>query len=215
VSDTNLNPKTLDAWIQRGNEEGYEVEIKYFPITLEEAFKRNEKRGALALPRNVLIEQWKKWLDITNFKRYEPDYDKPKAIVCDIDGTVAEMISRGPFEWDKVGEDQPRFKVINLVEAIYSHSGADELIFVSGRDGVAFTETQRWLQKNIDIPFSLFMRDAGDGRPDTIVKEEIFWNDIAPNYCVEYWFDDRPAVVRRMKDIGLNVIDVSQGYNEF
>jgi predicted kinase len=216
VSNTNLTPSTLNGWIEKGKAAGYEVEVKYFPITLEEAFKRNEKRGALAVPREVLIQQWKKWLEITNFRRYTPyEYgDTPKAVVCDIDGTVAKMSGRSPYEWNRVGEDTPRREIIHLVESIVTSADC-HLIFVSGRDGVCFNETYSWLEEYIYMPFELIMRAKDDQRPDTVVKEEIFWNKIAPHYDVLYWFDDRPAVVRRMKDIGLNVIDVSSGYEEF
>jgi len=44
ISDTNLNPKTRNKWINLLKSLDYEVEIKEFPITWEEAIKRNAQR---------------------------------------------------------------------------------------------------------------------------------------------------------------------------
>ena len=44
VSNTNLNPKTREFWKKFAKEHNYEFEIKEFPITLEEAIKRDNLR---------------------------------------------------------------------------------------------------------------------------------------------------------------------------
>ena len=42
---------------------------------------------------------------------------KEKAIIVDVDGTLADMRGiRGPFEWDKVSQDKPHQDVIDLVK---------------------------------------------------------------------------------------------------
>lgn len=214
VSNTNLNQKDHDYWKAKAEEAGYEFNVVYFPETLETLFKRDEKRGTLSVGRETLIQQWQKWLKITNARKYVPNLDKPITIVSDIDGSIAKMSGRSPYEWAKVGEDQPRTKIINMIEALYQ-SDQYELVFVSGRDGSCYPETYAWLIKNVGLPFKLYMREAGDQRKDTIVKEEILFNHLEPNYNIEYWFDDRPCVVRSMKLLGVNVIDVSEGINEF
>jgi hypothetical protein len=60
-----------------------------------------------------------------------------RAVLCDVDGTVALMgkgdpARRGPFEWDRVGEDDPVGPIIALVD-IFRTAGY-EIVFVSGRD---------------------------------------------------------------------------------
>jgi predicted kinase len=214
VSDTNLKKKYHDYWKQRAEIAGYEFEVVYFDITLEEAYKRDTHRGGKAVGRDVLNRQWKDWLEITEAKKYVPDETKPRTIVSDVDGTVAKMVSRGPFDWKKVGEDAPRWKIIHLVESL-ALTGNYELVFVSGRDGSCYEETKKWLDDYIRLPFTLYMREAGDMRKDTIIKEEILFNQLADRYNIEYWFDDRNSVVRKLKDLGINVIDVSEGYEEF
>ena len=59
--------------------------------------------------------------------------DKKKAIIVDIDGTLALMNGkRTPFEWDKVYEDDPNLWVISIVKA-YLYGNDVKLILLSGR----------------------------------------------------------------------------------
>lgn len=90
ISDTNLNPVTLDKWKVLLSVLGYEVEIKEFPITLEEAYKRDSLR-ANGVGQNVIYSQYQKWLEYKGRKTYVPDVTKPKAVMFDIDGTLACM----------------------------------------------------------------------------------------------------------------------------
>ena len=62
---------------------------------------------------------------------------------------------------------------------------------------------------------SLYMRPEGSYEKDTKIKEEMFWEHIAPYYNVECVFDDRPVVCRMWADIGLNVVNVGNPYIEF
>lgn len=212
VSNTNLNQKDHTYWKTKAEEAGYEFEVKYFDITLDEALKRDSKRGALAVGREVLLQQWQKWLDITNARRYVPNTSLPKTVVCDIDGTVAKMVGRSPYDWSRVGEDEPRVEIIKLVEG-YTNSFADELVFVSGRDGSCYDLTHEWLSKHVWRPFKLYMRAAGDMRKDSIVKEEIIFNQLEPQYNIVMWFDDRQAVVEKLMDLKIpNVINVAETY---
>lgn len=219
IADTNLNEKYRNDWINRGEEAGYDVEIKSFPITLEESWKRNTHRGGLAVDRETLYKQWKNWNKFIGRKVYVPDESKPKAILVDIDGTVAERFNRSPFEWSKVGQDKPRDFIIDLLNIYISHYQYDEVIFLSGRDSVCRHETLTWIARHIKIKIyniNLLMRKQGDMRKDTIVKEEIFWNNIAETYNVIAVIDDRPSVCRMWRDIGIpNVIAVADPHLEF
>jgi len=204
--------KTTLTGKTKAEEAGYEFEVKYFDITLDEALKRDSKRGALAVGREVLVQQWQKWLDITNARRYVPNTSLPKTVVCDIDGTVAKMVGRSPYDWSRVGEDEPRVEIIKLVEG-YTNCFADELVFVSGRDGSCYDLTHEWLSKHVWRPFKLYMRAAGDMRKDSIVKEEIIFDKLEPRYNIVMWFDDRQAVVEKLMDLKIpNVINVAETY---
>lgn len=120
---------------------------------------------------------------------------------------------RSPFEWERVGEDDVDLVVADIVEGL---SLTHQIVVVSGRDGICYDETERWLVRH-GIPFDmLIMRECDDRRKDSIVKEEIFWKHIAPNWNVKAVIDDRPQVVRMWYDIGVpKVIAVGNPYVEF
>ena len=57
------------------------------------------------------------------------------------------------------------------------------------------------------------MRAAGDMRKDSIVKEEIIFNQLEPQYNIVMWFDDRHVVVEKLMDLKIpNVINVAETY---
>lgn len=213
ISDTNLNPNTRNKWETLLTELGYDVEIKEFPITLEQAYKRDSLRSN-GVGQNVIYSQYQKWLEYKGRKTYVPDESKPKAILFDIDGTLAQMEGRSPFAWDKVGTDSVK-ELIKAMAIGYNQQGY-LVICVSGRDGVCYDDTQLWLHRN-EIPYwYLFMREEGDMRKDTIIKEEIFWNKIANDYNVVGVVDDRPSVIRMWHELKIpNVICVGNPWVEF
>lgn len=213
ISDTNINPNTRNKWVALLTELGYEVETKEFPIALEQAYKRDSLR-ANGVGQNVIYSQYQKWLEYKGRKTYNPDYSLEKAVIFDIDGTLAQMNGRSPFEWDKVGTDDPRMFIVEMAR-FYKQLKYDILV-VSGRDGVCKGLTEEWLNKNM-VPFDeFFIRPEGDTRKDTIVKEEIFWNDIATRYNVVGVVDDRPSVVRMWHELKIpNIICVGNPWVEF
>lgn len=212
ISDTNLNPKFRDMWSKRLEESGYTVEIVPMHITLEEALKRDSLR-ANGVGASVIHSQWQRWLDFIGRKRYIPDTSKAQAVIVDIDGTLAVMKDRGAFDWDKVGNDYGRSFIIDMVIDFHRKYS---IIIVSGRDSSCRKETKEWLYDH-GVPFSrLYMREEGDMRKDSVVKEEIFWNNIADNFNVVAVIDDRPQMIRLWYDLGIeNVISVANPYIEF
>lgn len=223
IADTNLNPKYREMWKQRGEDAGYVVEFKDFPITLEEAWKRDQKRGVYSVGREVISHQWKLWLEYSSKNKYVADPYKPQVILVDIDGTIANKGDRNPFDWSKVSEDEPRCFIIDLIysylERCKENDSYIDVIFLSGRDSCCRYDTLDWLQNQFSTPkhnISLFMRKEGDMRKDTVVKEELFWEHIANNYNVLAVFDDRPCVVEMWYDVGIpNVICVADQRNRF
>ena len=216
ISNTNLNPKTREFWKKFAEEHGYEFEIEEFPITLEEAIKRDRLRQN-SVGEQVIRKQYERWLEYTGRKTYTPNKELPNCIIVDIDGTVAEMNGRKPFEWDKVDSDLPRQFVIDVVTG-YADRHNCHIVFLSGRDGCCYDKTREWLDKHIgnDVPWILSMRTEKDNRKDSIVKEEIFWNIVAPNYNVVGVFDDRPQVLQMWYELKLpNVICVGNPFISF
>ncbi len=213
-SDTNLTKKYRDSLISLLESYGYEVEVKVFHISLEEAWKRDANRQG-GVGHSIIYSQYEKYLDFIGRKTYEPSASLPKAVICDIDGTVAHMHNRGPFEWDKVAEDLPKTSVISMLHVLAKDS---QVIFLSGRDGKCFRDTEDWLVENLpqDIQFRLLMRRPGDNRKDAIIKEELFWSSIADYFFVDTVIDDRPCMIRLWYELGIsNVVSVGNPWKEF
>jgi predicted kinase len=140
---------------------------------------------------------------------YVPDPALPPAWLVDVDGTLALMQGRSPFEWHRVGEDAPNPPVVELVRSLRAAGNA--IVVVSGRDGVARRDTEAWLDRH-DIPHdALLMRTAGDSRKDSIVKREIFDGRIRHVWQVKGVLDDRDQVVRMWRDLGLTCAQVAPG----
>ena len=138
------------------------------------------------------------------------------AIIVDVDGTVANMSGiRTAYEWDKVHLDFPKTDIIKIIKLFHS---THHIIVVSGRDDICKDATIAWLKKyeviSDDLPheYSIFMRPHNSYEKDSIVKKNIYDKFIAPNYKVEYVFDDRDQVVAMWrKDLGLTCLQVDYG----
>lgn len=142
--------------------------------------------------------------------RYEPSTDLPKAVLVDIDGTVALMGDRSPFDATRVGEDSPNLPVIEIVWSLYRQGFA--VVFVSGRSSDARAETDQWLRRHVGLPsYRLFMRSAGDSRRDAIVKRELFDRHIREYFNVLAVLDDRNQVVAMWRELGLTCLQVAEG----
>src|SRR5690606_33869166 len=157
ISDTNLNEKYRKQLISKLESLGYDVEIMEFPISLEEAWKRDSLRPN-GVGHSVIYKQYQKWLEYKGEKKYVPNPSLPKAIIVDIDGTVATNDGkRGFYEWEKVGADAPRPFIIEMVVGYFKQGY--EIIFVSGRDSICRWQTTLWLDKHVGTEYSgLFMR---------------------------------------------------------
>lgn len=220
-ADTNLNQDRLRGHRNKMEQLGYYTELKYFPISYETAIERDRKR-VHSVGQATIDRQWNQWIDLnpnaTGIRKYKRDDYAPSCVLVDIDGTVAKMNDRSPFEWDRVWEDECNWHVCKIVQALakYDRELAPKIIFFSGRDGVCYDDTKDWIERFFpDMEFELYMRKAGDMRRDSIVKAEMFFEHIEPNYNVMCVFDDRKQVVRMWTDIGLDVINVGDHYEDF
>lgn len=216
VSDTNLNPAFRNDLISFLTQLGYDVEIKEFDIGLEQCIK-NDNGRVFSVGQDVIWRQWKQWIEYKvqkgDWKKYTDKCYKD-TYIFDLDGTLAEMHGRGPFDWDKVGNDKPVYHVINLLASL---SITHKIVILSGRDECCREQTEKWLYDNLlECYDELLMRKSGDTRKDSVVKEELFWDKIAPKYSVAAVVDDRPQVIREcwMK-IGVPVICVGDPYTKF
>lgn len=129
-----------------------------------------------------------------------------KAVICDIDGTLALFGDKNPYQRD-FENDKLNTPVAELVK-----TWPGPILYVSGRDGSAFHKTAEWLDKN-GLPYGeLFMRLAGDRRMDAIVKQEILFENILQKYEPEdiaFVLDDRQQVVDFWRSHGFACFQVA------
>lgn len=145
-----------------------------------------------------------------SYNSYYRNTNLPRAVIVDIDGTVAHMDGkRGPFDWGKVGLDSVDYNIAELLVAIDQYY---EIIYVSGRDEVCREQTFSWLQTYVGLEVKhLHMRPAGSFEKDSVVKQRIYDTHIKDNYDVRFVLDDRNQVVEFWRSIGLKCLQVEEG----
>lgn len=203
VDDTNLAPKHEKklrelAAIYKAD---FEI-IDMTDVPLNTCLSRDAQR-AIPVGERVIRRMFDNYIRGKKRPVYRTtDLTKPYVIICDIDGTIADMGDRDPFDEDKVKNDLPRNFIIGTVRSRALAMGA-KIIFLSGRSSKCFDDTQDWLMQYFsDITFELFMRGQGDRRPDYEVKKELFEKHVEPCYNVAAIFDDRLQVCRLWRDLG-------------
>lgn len=189
VDDTNLNPKAIKRLSDITEEFGAHLSRKDFSdVPLGECIKRDAARGQAgnrSVGEDVIRGMWDRWLKPPTLL----DNGLPHCVVIDMDGTMAIMGDRSPYDWDRVGVDEPNPMVVE-----YAKNSPRPVVVLSGRDGSCRTQTLNWLILN-QISFAeLLMRTADDMRPDWIIKNELL-DDLLTRWYPALAIDDRQQVV--------------------
>ena len=217
VDDCNIEMKYIKALTALGYKNGANVRIQQHDVPVEVAIERNNNRDR-KVPDEVIRKMGKRMKDLgaivlpekpANLIQYIANQNARKAIMVDVDGTIAEMHNRGPFDWKSVGNDLPIQSVIDVVN-LYANEGY-AIIIMSGRDSVCKQETMDWLDKHNVFWDDIFMRPERDARKDSIVKYELFNENVRDEYDVQFVLDDRNQVVEMWRSIGLKVFQVAEG----
>ena len=223
VDATHLYQRHINRWQRLG----YPIEIVEFGAPLDVLLARNKARGT-TVPPEVIETNFKKFArsdgDLSpvkltpehfvtsNFEPYVPNENLRAAFIFDIDGTLAHMTGRSPYDYSKVGTDSVDRAVSDVLSAL---QGENFIVIVSGRKAECRDVTVGWLQENGIYYDELHMREDEDDRPDSIVKYEILRDKIAPRYDVRGVFDDRPSVCRMWRSAGIKTFQVGDPYHEF
>jgi predicted kinase len=203
IDDTNLHPKHTERIKELINGKARLVIKDFTDVPLDVCIERDLKRTN-SVGEKVIRSMYNKFLKIDEV--YNEDLSLPKAIIVDIDGTLAKMNNRDPYEWDKVKQDYCNTVVKKIVN---SYDG--NVIVVSGRDGICKNDTIEWLNDN-EIKYNeLYMRDEGNAEKDSIIKKRIFEENIRGKYFIEYVLDDRNQVVEMWRSLGLTCLQVADG----
>jgi predicted kinase len=218
VDNTNLAVQTVkslqDVALRYGAD--FIVDDQFLEVDIEICIERDSKRDApvgVDVIRKMAkqmhkIKPWKVPV-ISKIEKYNNDSSLTPAIIVDIDGTLAHMRDRSPYDWSRVSEDIVDENIKRIINLESSHG---LVIILSGRDGSCYNETKQWLLDNNVKFFHLYMREAGDSRPDWIIKNEIFQQEIAGKYFIRYVLDDRDQVVDLWRNkLGLPTYQVAEG----
>lgn len=212
VSDTNLNPSIRNMLFRKFEAVGCDITLKFFPIEFEEAVKRDLARPN-PVGSHVIAEQIEKYWDQFGDK-YVADTTLPKAVIVDIDGTVAHITTRKIFDWMEVNTDRPDTMVCDVVRGLKAQGY--KIVVTSGRDAVSRDLTWEWLKTHFGFkPDELLMRAHKDMRKDTVVKRELFDAHIRNKYNVVLAIDDRPVVVRLWRKLGIQTLACGFQNKEF
>lgn len=250
VDDTNLQPRPLaDLHSLAKNMGNVTVEEVPLNVPIDECIARDSLRewpkkvGAkviLSMAKSSKILDGRQLLGSTtvypahvSIARAPSSPAAKKAIMCDLDGTLAIINGRSPYDaTDCDVKDKPNVAVIECVLSMYN-AGYD-IVFMSGRDDRYRPETIRFIEKHCGfmveasfpdkghrwepIKYELFMRgqtnsepDKHDQRSDNVVKGELYDRFVKDKYDVLFVLDDRSQVVRLWRDIGLTTFQVNDG----
>ncbi len=214
VDNTHGHPSHQERFEKLAKEYNTTLEIQEFDVPLATCIERDSKRekpiGKAAIMK-MYNQFFKKEAKPLNSVIFNPGL--PWGFCVDIDGTLATMKDRGPFEWNKVENDLPNLSVIAVVNDLYNMGR--QIIIFSGRDSSCRTETEEWLRNHGVLYHELYMRPEGSMEKDSIVKKKLFEEHIKDKMNVVGVIDDRKQVKRMWVELGLTVFDVNQYDEEF
>jgi predicted kinase len=218
VADTNLNKDIRNKLVDYVHKLGHDVEFKLFDVDLQTCIDRDAGR-LKPVGEIVIRKQFAKWNGVKThdfsprpvpvYAPYVHGEDRTDVIVVDIDGTVAEGVTvRNMHDYTKVLLDLPRQDVIDIIRILSLYL---KVVFVSGRKASCRADTEQWLNEYVGVPYTLYMRETDDERPDYIVKNEIYDEHLIPVYNIKMVFDDRNQVVAHLRARGISVSQVAPG----
>lgn len=182
------------------------VETQSFDTPIDECIERDRKR-ANGVGEKIIRDMHRQFM-APKVEPVEWNKDLSQAVICDIDGTLAKMDGRGPFDTSKYDTDKLNEDVAVAFDKL-SHNRTR--IIVSGRSEEFRAVTEAWLAKHSIRYNHFYMRPAGDTRKDFIVKQEIFDREIRGKYNIFCVLDDRNQVVAMWRSLGLTVFQVADG----
>ncbi len=225
VDATHTKKELLNKFIDRFTHQA-DIEFKVFDEDFDTLRNRcdvrNDETGKY-IPKKVLVNQYeslqklKENFDFSPIKRRErknlilgQDMELPLAIICDLDGTLAHIEHRNPFDASNCEKDALNGAVADVVKSM-KQKGVKVILF-SGRMDEYRVQTERWLSKH-EIEYDLLeMRKTGDVRKDSIVKYEMYNEHVKDKYNIHFVLDDRNQVVEMWRNqLGLKCFQVAWG----
>ena len=227
IDATNSSLRTLEDMVRTYTEYA-DISFKVFDLSVEELVKRCDKRYEQIgkfIPKSA-IEKHVTQLQYTKEKfDFKPiprtvkeatltytaqDSTLPKALICDLDGTLSLLNGRAPYDASSADEDLLNVPVARVLQM--AKAQGYKVILLSGREQLYREPTERFLSKHQIAYDLLLMRTTNDYRKDNIIKKELFQQEIAGKYFIEFLLDDRNQVVDMWrKDLQLPCFQVNYG----
>lgn len=215
VSDTNLNPKYYFPMLDflRDAQLTYEV-IDFRGETALEALtnmftaiEQDRTRGRGAVGETVIRQQFYRYVAPMFYLKPEAEGGSP-FVVCDLDGTLADLNGRSPYATNKsILRDKVNSNVLDLLD-LFIDKYDSTVVLLSGRKEDARPYTEQWLYENNVRYDKLHMRSSGDNRKDYVVKYELFMQSGLDKENIKAVVDDRQQVVDLWRTLGLPVMQV-------
>lgn len=219
VDDTNIAPKherDIRALVTPLVAYG-DIEVQFFDTPIEECVARDAQRTGSAHVGESVIRRFASQLQENAapvIVKYQPTPGLPDCIISDLDGTLSlhEGI-RNVYDGSKCHLDKVNTPVKNIINVFSATPDLDvTIVYMSGRDDEFRPQTIEFLLNNgIAWQEHLYMRAAGDRRKDNIVKQELFDKYVRGKFNVLFVLDDRDAVVKLWRDLGLACLQVNYG----
>lgn len=220
VDDTNIHPKHEKQLAQiafdlsKTKKVSFKVFDDFLKTPVEQCIENDLKRFD-SVGEQVIRKMHREAM------RYYPDLfpQQPKAvyprdnalldcIIVDLDGTLALMKDRNPYDASTCENDEVNQAVAKVIRGVAMEH---KVFFMSGRSDKYREQTERWLANNALMFGPVYMRKEGDFRKDYIVKKELFDEHIRGKYNVSFVLDDRTSVVNMWRELGLNTFQVAPG----
>lgn len=229
IDDTNLRTRYVRDILRIAGQAGATVEfVDFTHVPVDECLRRDAARPpAEQVGAPVILDMHRRYLAPLGGKPlpvpeptsrdvaaepYEPPPGAPRAVLIDLDGTVALLNGRNPYDETRVSTDLPNTPVVETARALVAAGYWP--VFMSGRTEGCRARTKDWLIKHLSqgyFDIELHMRAVGDTRPDHVVKLELFNQHVRDRYDVRVVLDDRSSVVALWRSIGLTCLQVAPG----
>jgi len=145
IDNTNLSLRTVKSLYEVTRRLGAEFVVNddFLSVPVEECIRRDAERespvGEEVIRKMAkqakLIKPWTNG-DEPDIQPYDNEQDLPELIICDIDGTIARMVDRGPYEYDKVHTDERITAVTELLFHLGWNENQQIMVLVRQRSSV-------------------------------------------------------------------------------
>lgn len=227
IDATNTSLRTIEDMIHTYTEYA-DISFKVFDLPVDELVKRCDKRyeetgkfiSKSVVERNVAnlkhtLEKFDfapipRKVQVATTSYATQDKNLPKAVICDLDGTLSLLNGRDPYNAATCDNDLLNEPVAAALKM--AKQQGYQVILLSGREDKFREPTVRFLNKHQIGYDLLLMRTSNDFRKDNIIKRELFEGEIQGKYFVEFLLDDRNQVVDMWrKDLHLPCFQVNYG----